>query len=98
MSDKEYKIGKKSVDRVFPPNHITHISLSHNNIADIYDTGSYIQKKIMAQVTDATDKAICDAIIRYADEHCATDLFLIDEEFIKSAIENEVRRRKGLIK
>lgn len=98
MSDKNYKISQESVDRVFSPNLITHIPFSHNNISDIYDTGSYIQKKIMAQVIDTTDKAICDAIMRYADEHCATDLFLIDEKFVKSAIENEICRRKELIK
>ena len=97
MSDKAYKISKESVDRVFRRSPITHIPFDHHQITELHDYGGYIHKNFMAKVIDTTDKVIFDAIIRYADEHCATDLFIIDEEFIKSAIENEIQRRMELI-
>ena len=74
--------------------HMQHIHLDHNAITEFHDFQSSIKMKIMAQVADTTDKAICEAIIRYADEQGATDVYLIDEEFIKSAIIHEIQRRK----
>jgi hypothetical protein len=94
----EYNISKESADKVFSRNIITHIPFNHNNISELHDYGGSIQKMFMAQVADTLNKVICEAIIRYADEQGATDLFLIDEEFIKSAIINEIQRRKELIK
>lgn len=98
MSNKEYKISKESVDRVFRQSPITHIPFDHRQIIERHDYGGYIHKSLMAEVIDTTDKVMFDAVIRYADEHFATDLFIIDEEFIKSAIENEIQRRMELIK
>jgi hypothetical protein len=49
--------------------------------------------KLGAYVTDITDRAICNAIIDYATKEGMTDLYLIDEEFIKSAINHEIERR-----
>ena len=53
-----------------------------------------MQMKIMAQVIDTTEKAICEAIIRFADEQGMTELYLIDEKFIKSALIHEIERTK----
>ena len=54
--------------------------------------------KLGAYVTDITDRAIIDAIIKYATEQGFSDLYLIDEEFIKSAIIHEIQRRKEYTK
>ena len=53
-----------------------------------------IKYNIKAQVNNIADKTIYDAIIKYATEQGITDLFLIDEEFIKSALLNEMSRRE----
>ena len=47
----------------------------------------------MAKVVDYQNKVLCDAIIQYATEQGYTDLFLIDEEFVRSAIVHEIERR-----
>lgn len=54
-----------------------------------------VTHSLMAQVVDMQDKVIVDAIIKYALEQGCTDLFLIDEDFVKSAIKNEIIRRKA---
>ena len=41
------------------------------------------------------DRVICDAIINYAREQGYTDLSIIDEEFIKSALIHEIRRKRN---
>lgn len=51
--------------------------------------------KILAEVMDTADKAIVDAIIKEATAQGVNDLFLIDKEFIMSAIKHEMIRRKG---
>ena len=53
------------------------------------------QMDLMAKVADHEDNVICDAIIKYATEQGYTDLYLIDEKFIKSAIIHEIERRKS---
>lgn len=53
------------------------------------------QMDLMAKVVDHEDKVLCDAIIKYATEQGYTDLYLIDEEFIRSAIIHEIERRKN---
>ena len=60
------------------------------------DNKMYIIKhKIQAQIADLNDKAIVQAIIDYANKQGYTDLFLIDEEFIKSAMLHEIERRNN---
>lgn len=53
-----------------------------------------IKYNIMAKVNNIADKTIYDAIIKYATEQGITDLFLIDEDFVKSALLNEMQRRE----
>ena len=55
---------------------------------------SYIEKA-MAQVVALEDKIICQAIIDAAAEEGFTTVFLIDKEFIISAIKNEIAIREG---
>jgi hypothetical protein len=55
---------------------------------------SYIEKA-MAQVVELEDKIICQAIIDVAAKEGFTTVFLIDKEFIISAIKHEIERRKA---
>ena len=55
---------------------------------------SYIEKA-MARVVALEDKIICQAIIDAAEEEGFTTVFLIDKEFIISAIKHEIERRKA---
>lgn len=50
--------------------------------------------KILAEVVDTSDKAIVEAIIKEATAQGVNELFLIDKEFIMSAIKHEIIRRK----
>ena len=54
-----------------------------------------ITQKIQAQIADLSEKAIVQAIIDFAKEQGYTDLYLIDKEFIMSAILHEIERRKN---
>lgn len=62
---------------------------------DFDETVWTLSGRLAAYVTDITDKAICDAIIAYAIKEGFSNLYLIDEEFVKSAITHEIIRRKG---
>jgi hypothetical protein len=56
---------------------------------------AHFTRELTAKVVDHQDKVLCDAIIQYATERGYTDIFLIDEEFIRSAITHEIMRRNG---
>jgi hypothetical protein len=53
-----------------------------------------ITSKIHAQVVNALDMEIVSAIVTEAKEAGVTDLILIDKEFILSAIQHEMERRR----
>ena len=53
------------------------------------------QAAIHAKVVDLFDKEIIKAIQQYCLENGYTDLVLIDEEFIRAAIEHEIQRRES---
>ena len=53
------------------------------------------QAAIHAKVVDLFDKEIIKAIRQYCLENGYTDLVLIDEEFIRAAIEHEIQRRES---
>lgn len=42
-----------------------------------------------------TEKQILNEIVIWAVEHKITTVYLIDEEFVKTALLNEIERRKG---
>lgn len=52
-------------------------------------------EKIWIKVVENVDKAIIQEIIRVAKQEGITDLYLIDEEFVRTALEREIARRKG---
>lgn len=49
--------------------------------------------KIMKGVLQEKEKALYKAMIQFAEKEGFTDMFLIDEDFLRSAIENEIKRR-----
>ena len=49
---------------------------------------------LRAVVADMQDQLVIKAIMKYSIEQGFNDLYLIDEEFIKAAIINEINRRK----
>jgi DNA-binding NtrC family response regulator len=63
---------------------------------DIIKDVQEITQKISAQVIDMTDNALIDAIVKAAYKEGVNDLFLIDKEFIISAIKHEMDFRKGV--
>lgn len=64
---------------------------SHYN-GDCVGIGKFTSD-LMAKVVEYQNNVLCDAIIKYATEQGYTDLCLIDEEFIRSAIVHEIQRR-----
>ena len=68
-----------------------HISLPQN-YEDFY--GFNPISKVFAQVVDLYDTAICDAILDFAKRESVTDVYLLDKEFVKTALINEAKRRK----
>ena len=68
-----------------------HIELE--NIDEVIN-GYAIRKNIIAQIADMTDKVILEAIIEFAISTGVTDLYLLDKEFVKTALEREISRRK----
>jgi hypothetical protein len=65
------------------------------NGGDVFNYQSSYIEKAMAQVVALEDKIICQAIIDAAEEEGFTTVFLIDKEFIISAIKHEIERRKA---
>ena len=58
------------------------------------DDMTCFKKNIISMVADMQDKAIVQAAVSYAQREGFTDLYLIDEEFVKTALINEAKRRK----
>lgn len=95
------KAGKKNrEDKNFKP--IYHFSFKPDNpfLMESINDGVYelnvIQKtvaKVMKGVLQEQEKALYKAMIQFAEKEGFTDMFLIDEDFLRSAIENEIKRR-----
>lgn len=71
------------------------VPFSEELIKGLDDGIMSISQRLLAQVVDMTDEVIVQAIIDYAREAGVTDLFLIDKEFIMSAIKREIQYRKA---
>lgn len=50
--------------------------------------------KVMKGVMEEGEKVLYEAILDFAKRERFTDIYLIDEDFLRSAIENEIKRRK----
>lgn len=61
-----------------------------NPLEHIY---SVVQETI-AKIVKKTDEYLYSEILKWAKENGYTDIWLIDEEFIKTAFEREIRRRR----
>lgn len=51
--------------------------------------------KVMKGVMEEGEKVLYEAMQDFAKREKFTDIYLIDEDFLRSAIENETKRRKG---
>ena len=60
------------------------------------DEGTCYINRIMVEVANLLDQALVQAVLSYAQREGLTDLYLIDAEFVKTALLNEANRRKGL--
>lgn len=70
------------------------IVTKHNG--DTYEF-EIIQKsvaKVMKGVMEEGEKVLYKAMQDFAKREKFTDIYLIDEDFLRSAIENEIKRRK----
>ena len=72
------------------PKVIRHFELNES----FNDDMTCFTKKIISTVADMQDKAIVQAVVSYAQREGFTDLYLLDEEFVKTALINEAKRRK----
>ena len=83
----------KPIKPYFKP--INHISIPSNTLryTDELDATCYVSK-IIAKVVDMQEKMVYESIIEWARENGYTDVFLIDEEFIKRALNNEIERMR----
>jgi hypothetical protein len=61
---------------------------------DVVSVDENIIRKIAIQVAKTYDKAIVDAVIDYAKNEGITDLYLLDDEFVTTALLREAERRK----
>lgn len=80
-----------------PTGKYIHLAEPKLEIENSLENGKFVANmamKVDTKICDLKDKVICDAIIEYAKEQGITDLFLIDEEFVKSALINEAKRRE----
>ena len=69
--------------------------MKHYELNEKFDLSmsKYIEKAIV-QIIDMRDKAILDCIVEFAKEQGITDLYLLDAEFVKTALEREIERRR----
>ena len=70
--------------------HLNEPKIYHDEITQTYTSVN----KIAVQIHQMAETHIVQSIIDYAKERGINDLFLIDEDFVKSALLNEKRRRE----
>lgn len=74
---------------------IEHIDVNAElGIGDIVDDAIEYVRKSCIQSVKAFDEKLIDEILRVARENNVTDLWLIDEEFVITAMKNEIKRRR----
>lgn len=70
--------------------HLNEPKIYHDEITQTYKSVN----KISVQINQMAETHIVQAIIDYAKEQGISDLFLIDEDFVKSALMREKARRE----
>lgn len=73
-----------------------YVPLDLNEIFKCENEVMKITRKIEVDVVNTIEQEFVDAIVKAADEAGVTDLYLIDKEFIVSAIQHE-KERRGLV-
>lgn len=96
--EKMYKGNPFRKDVEYPINYISRVEIFKDDIPDCLDVDPFKDiyeriTKIKAKVINMADEAIYSAIIEEAKEAGITDLFLIDREFVLTALTNEMERR-----
>lgn len=96
--EKIYKGNPFRKEVEYPIEYFSRIDLAKDDIPDCLDVDPFKDiyeriTKIKAKVIDMADEAIYQAIIEEAKEAGVTDLFLIDKEFVLTALTNEMKRR-----
>jgi hypothetical protein len=64
------------------------------DIGDLEDNVFGYMHKAVIQAVKAHDEKMMDEILRVAKENGVTDLWLIDEEFVLTALKREIKRRR----
>ena len=92
---KNVALLKEYIADVVPRSEVEELKKAYANYEET--TGLKKAKQEMAcQIVDMQDKILCDTIIAFAQEQGVTDLFLLDKEFVKTALINEAKRRQGV--
>lgn len=71
---------------------LTNPKVCYDEITNIYKC----ETKIQVQICDTIEKNIISQVVDYAKENNVTDLILIDEDFVKSALKHEQQLRSPL--
>lgn len=76
--------------------YLKRIKFKSNDIIDYNEDyeSSLSVNKIVVKIIDTEEKMLVDTMIQFAEENGYTDLYLIDKDFLQSAILNEIQRRK----
>ena len=87
--NKEVKEFVKPLEKISirSPNVVNSIKTECGTINDL-------QYRFKALVVDKTDELIVKTVIGYAQKEGYTDLFLLDENFVKDALKHEKERRE----
>lgn len=49
--------------------------------------------KILTEIHNIEDEAICDAVLRYAEENHFTDVFILDKKFVENALKKQIPQK-----
>ena len=81
-------------DKLHP---IAHVDLLEDvvGVGDVTDGVVSLHRKFVIQAIKEQDKIVLDEILKIAKNNGITDMTLIDEEFVVTALKNEVERRKS---
>ena len=98
--EKMYKGNPFRKDVEYPINYISRVELLKDDILDSlnYDPFKDLFERVtkcQVKAINMADEAIYQAVIEEAKESGVTDLFLIDKEFVLTALTNELERRRG---
>lgn len=77
---------------------LVHVSLPDKFKLNFGENCSSAVNKMLAIVADVEDKLIVDTIIKYATNNGFSDAYIIDEEFVKTALEKQIPKKPTIKK